>query len=368
MLAFAAGLIAWYVGWPHQSTAAGQEISIEHSSFAIHGDNMDVSATVVSKSTVRLQGWYFLAAPDDAEPWTNFEYQSAIIQQSVTPHKPVTFHWSERITARDGAYQPTLWFHKYLNGGWVHANGGAFGLKPVTLVRGDLRYDQRFGGAAATVAIQGLGLSGDKLTFEADLQPSKGVSGLTFYWELRPSGSWAVPATFTSRTRQLATDPSSGTIRVSVSDELALPPGGYDLWLHASSTTTETVPQEALYSDAVPVLPPLGYTRSQEPTGPYAWTSVPARTTLTPDASNTLDVSVDGSAPRSKCVLFWHLGALTGDAVVNGTSSRCDSPTITLPVLDPGRYSLGLFAVDEAADGSGSSLSDAIELAVSIAP
>ncbi|TAK73799.1 MAG: hypothetical protein EPO16_12015 [Dehalococcoidia bacterium] len=101
-------------------------------SSALSEDELHVTATVKPVVEDQIRAWFFLADPDEREPWRRNVYRSAVQEEVVTPQDGATFEW--RLPAGSvpaGRYAVTIWFH-YLDGEeWKHLDGGSYGMAPI---------------------------------------------------------------------------------------------------------------------------------------------------------------------------------------------------------------------------------------------
>jgi len=102
------------------------------------GGEAAVETTLTTRRDEEIRAWFLLAPPGSAAPWREAVYHSPTWQRRLRAGEPAAFDWREPVAADvpPGVYGLTIWFHRETNGGWVHAEGGDYGMSPVVVEPG----------------------------------------------------------------------------------------------------------------------------------------------------------------------------------------------------------------------------------------
>lgn len=358
-------LTAWRFGWPITEPTVDGGMIVDQPEMHISSGQITVSVRLTPISAERLRGWFFLAPPGEKQPWQHYSYQSAVLEREVSAGEMVMFTWTEPLAVDDGEYQLTLWFHRLQGERWVHATGGAFGLRPFVVNGANAPFRQLHGGAVANLEIvEPPSGASTPFTLLLRVTPAPTVEEATLTWELRPSGLPDAPPVYRGDSRLLVFPSGvNRAVTTRIQDSLFIAPGRYDLWLTVESGVAGGQPQRAVYRDAVQQETEPPYIRPTSPLGPYRVASIGPVPDLKPGERATLRLTVTGTG--GTCQTFWRL-LLPGDRIAaQGGGGPCDELAVQLPAtVIPGRYRLELRAV---LDGAGMIVSDLIILPVRVA-
>ncbi len=111
-------------------------------SITFAGGMAAVQVPLTSRDDEEVRGWFLLAPPDSAAPWTEPAYQSQVRQRLVRGDEETHFAWLEDIGGAfpRGVYGLTIWFHHREGTTWSHAFGGTYQLAPVVIEDGAARW------------------------------------------------------------------------------------------------------------------------------------------------------------------------------------------------------------------------------------
>jgi len=149
-----AAILVTISGWPKPPGGAvlqDQQVALTETVAQVDGDVLSVRMTLTSDRDEVLRAWFFLARPGETTPWERFAYQSPVHEIEAKAGEPVDLTWALTPEIRDGRYEVTAWVHRRAGNEWVHAAGGPYDFGEVTFQRGEVRYQQTFGEAAATI-------------------------------------------------------------------------------------------------------------------------------------------------------------------------------------------------------------------------
>ena len=131
LLSFCIGLAIAMAAWGTGVLEDRPSFQVRASS-ELSGNELRVTATVKPIVDDQIRAWFFLADPDELEPWRRNVYQSAVQEQKVTSKDGATFTWQLPVTAvRTGRYTVTIWFHDFDGQDWKHLDGGTYGMAPL---------------------------------------------------------------------------------------------------------------------------------------------------------------------------------------------------------------------------------------------
>ncbi len=128
LVAASAASLAYATHWPSPTPSLAVKPAV-----VVGSDQLEVSARVTPVVDDLVRAWFFLAEPGETTPWSRDIYQSPVIEQQLHAGRETVFSWQEPIGVPPGVYAVTIWFHNFDGVEWVHLDGGAYGLSPITI-------------------------------------------------------------------------------------------------------------------------------------------------------------------------------------------------------------------------------------------